>query len=414
MKIITNILLSTSLFLIISSFGLPIIIDLLLLFTIFYLIRFNYFVNLIVINFSLIILTILLNILMIKTIKDEDLFYRAHEKFISKDGIYQKNISSEIHMPFGDIVANATCKIFDEEIIEPRIQKFVTDKNGFRNDKFEINDAEIILVGDSFIAGTSNSQENIPANILGKLTNKKVSAITVIEGPNYYKMHIEKNLAKLDKNAKILLFYFAGNDFNYQFTKNKKNIYYEGIPIPYFKYKISFGYSRLERNKDKFFIQILSNIYERNFLYKKIRPKSQRLFKGILDRWTQNCPVEYHKINNTKVAFFYNAPKNFIKVSTEIIRDQRILDKIKKIYYIPTKLQIYSKFINDEKINNDDYEYLKSNYEKLGIEVEDLTDVLILSAEKNLKKDKFIFWKDDTHWNKLGIISAMQHISNNI
>ena len=76
-------------------------------------------------------------------------------------------------MPFGDLVANATCKIFDEDIIEPRIQKFITDKNGFRNDKFEIDEAEIILVGDSFIAGTSNSQENIPANILGKLSKKK-------------------------------------------------------------------------------------------------------------------------------------------------------------------------------------------------------------------------------------------------
>ena len=414
MKIIINILLSTSLFLIISSFGLPIIIDLLLLFTILYLIKSNYFNNLIIINFSLVILTITLNVLLIKTLKDEDLFYRAHEKFISKDGIYQKNISSEMFMPFGDIVANATCKNFDKNIIEPRTQKFITDKNGFRNDKFEINNAEIILVGDSFIAGTSNSQEDIPANILGKLSNKKVSAITVIEGPNYYKMHIEKNLEKLDKNAQILLFYFAGNDFNYQFKKDKKNIYYEGIPIPYFKYKISFGYSRLERNKDKVFIQILPYMYKRNFFYKKIRPKSQRLFKGVLDKWTKNCPVEYYKINNTKVSFFYNAPKNFINVSTEIIKDKRILDKIKKVYYIPTKLQIYSKFINDEKINKDDYQYLKYNYEKLGIEVEDLTNVLILSAEKNLKQNKFIFWKDDTHWNQLGIISAMQHISKNI
>ena len=128
---------------------------------------------------------------MIKNLKDEDIFYRAHEKFIDKDAIYQKNISSEMLMPYGDIIPNATCKI-DESIIEPRIQKFITDKNGFRNDKVEIEDAEIVLVGDSFVAGTSNSQENIPANILGKLSGKKVSAITVIKGPDYYKMHMEK------------------------------------------------------------------------------------------------------------------------------------------------------------------------------------------------------------------------------
>ena len=413
MKLIVNIFLSISLFLFISSYGLPIIVDLLLLSIIFYFIRFNYLYSLIIINFLLIILTISLNTFMIKNLKDEDLFYRAHEKFVDKDAIYQKNISSEMLMPYGDIIPNATCGI-EESIIEPRTQKFITDKNGFRNDKVEIEDAEIVLVGDSFIAGSSNSQENIPANILGKLSGKKVSAITVIEGPDYYKMHMEKNLNKLGKDTQILLFYFAGNDFNYQLKKDKNYIYHDGVPIPYLKYKIRFGYQRLERNKDKVFIKILSNIYEKNFFYKKIRPKSQRLTKEILSRWTKTCSVEYHKINNTKIGFYYNSPKNFTNVSTKIITNQKILNKIKKIYYIPTKIQIYSKYISNERINKADYEYLKLNYEKLGIEVEDLTNILILSAEKHLKQNKFIYWKDDTHWNELGIISAMKYISNDI
>ena len=78
------------------------------------------------------------------------------------------------------------------------------------------------------------------------------------------------------------------------------------------------------------------------------------------------------------------------------------------------KFQIYSKYINNNKIKKNDYEYLKSNYEKFGIEVEDLTDVLVNSADNYLKKDKFIYWKDDTHWNKLGIISAMRYIAKEI
>jgi hypothetical protein len=89
------------------------------------------------------------------------------------------------------------------------------------------------------------------------------------------------------------------------------------------KYKISFGYSRLERNKDKIFIKIFSKIYEINFFYKKIRPKSQRLTKKILDKWTKTCPVEYHKINDISIGFFYNLPKNFTNVSTEIITRQK-------------------------------------------------------------------------------------------
>ena len=53
---------------------------------------------------------------------------------------------------------------------------------------------------------------------------------------------------------------------------------YKDFVIGKYKYKIRFGYERLERNKDKFFINILN--YE-NFFFKRIRPKSQRLFKKL-------------------------------------------------------------------------------------------------------------------------------------
>lgn len=224
-------------------------------------------------------------------------------------------------------------------------------------------------------------------------------------------MHLERNLKNFSKHAEILLFYFAGNDFHYEFKKNKKFIFYQGIPIPYLTYKIRFGYERLERNKDKFFMKISSKLYNKNFFYKKIRPKSQRLTKSMLANWTKTCPVEYHYINKIKVGFYYKPPTNFISVRTHIITNDEILKKIKKIYYIPTKFQVYSKYINNEEIKNDDYKYLKLNYEKLGIEVEDLTDILVKSADINLKNNKLIYWKDDTHWNKIGITTAIKHIA---
>ena len=163
--------LSILLFFLISSYGFPIIVDLFLSVLIIYIIKFNFY-NLIIINFLLLILTIPLNILLIKGLKEKDIFYRAHEKFIDEKGIYKKNISSEMMMPHGDIVAADHC-VKHNNIIEPRIQKFITDKNGFRNDITDIEDAEIILVGDSFIVGSSNTQEDTPANILNKLTKKK-------------------------------------------------------------------------------------------------------------------------------------------------------------------------------------------------------------------------------------------------
>ena len=74
---------SILLFFLISSYGFPIFIDLFLAVFIIYIIKFNFY-NLVIINLLLVILTILLNILLIKNLKDKDIFYRAHEKFIDK------------------------------------------------------------------------------------------------------------------------------------------------------------------------------------------------------------------------------------------------------------------------------------------------------------------------------------------
>ena len=54
------------------------------------------------------------------------------------------------------------------------------------------------------------------------------------------------------------------------------------------------------------------------------------------------------------------------------------------------------------------YEYIESEYKKNNIETINFTSSLQKAAKDNLENGKLIFWKDDTHWNKLGIKSAMQ------
>ena len=73
-------------------------------------------------------------------------------------------------MPHGDIVALEYCNT-NINIAQPRQQEFITDNLGFRNNKYKIEEADILLVGDSQITGTSNTQEFIPANVLSKISN---------------------------------------------------------------------------------------------------------------------------------------------------------------------------------------------------------------------------------------------------
>ena len=77
-------------------------------------------------------------------------------------------------MPHGDIYSiDLGLNEKRENIKESRKQKFVTDSYGMRNDKTDIDEADIILVGDSYITGNGTSQEYIPSNTLAKVSGTK-------------------------------------------------------------------------------------------------------------------------------------------------------------------------------------------------------------------------------------------------
>ena len=47
-----------------------------------------------------------------------------------------------------------------------------------RNDINKIEDADIILVGDSFITANGTTQAHIPSNILSEISGKKVATLS--------------------------------------------------------------------------------------------------------------------------------------------------------------------------------------------------------------------------------------------
>ena len=411
---ILKILLSLTLFFALASLGLPIIIDILLVILILILIRFN-IVSIITVNILLLFMIVIGNKILIKNYNDSDSFYRAHEKFINESFIYEKNVNFKMNMPHGDIVALEYCDK-SKNISQPREQVFLTDENGFRNNKFKIEEADIILVGDSLITGTSNSQKNIPANILSDLTGLKVYTLSVIGGPQHYEHYLEEMIEKINEKAKIFVFYSEGTDFEINYINNDKSfILWNGVKIPYLKYKIRFGYERLERNKDKVFIKKLKNFYKDNYFYKKIRPQSQRLTKNILANWTDTCPIDYKEINDIEIGFYYKPVKNEADIEAYIFKNEQILKRISKIIYLPSKYSIYGPLIDKDYVFfSKMYDHLKKEYEKNNIQTFNLTKDLQKTAKIYLDNKKLIFWKDDTHWNELGIKLAMQILTSKI
>lgn len=345
-------------------------------------------------------------------------FYRAHEKHTTKNKSYKKNISDTIFMPYGDIyVIDSGLNSNRELIKETREQIFITDSYGIRNNQTKIDEAEIILVGDSFITGNGVTQKNIPSNILSEISGKKVSILSYGGlGPRDYENIIKKYMKIINSDAKIFVFYFEGNDFFKEEKKkkveeNSKYVNWRGYKIPWLSYKIRFAYERLERNKDKFLLKVLS---EKNYFLKNIRAKSHIMYRKFFSKLhNTGSPIKYFKIDNKIMGFYHidNFDLNS-KYNTYIFENEKILNRVNGVFYIPSKLNVYSDYIKQRTNDkNNKFLYLKNSYSKLNIPTYDLSINMKKSVSKYLEDGKYLYWRDDTHWNKYGIYEGMKYLN---
>jgi hypothetical protein len=415
------------LFFSIFNLSLPFFIDLLLPILIFYILKNNksiFLVTILIISSNFFV-SFFFNL----KLTNEN-FYRPDEKFnLHFEKRYIKNIEDIMDSSYGDIYnMGKNLKVpYIDEIKEKRLIKFMTDNYGLRNNT-KLQDAKIILAGDSFIVGTGNSQENIPSNILSEKLNINVANIAYPTNPITYEENILKYFNYLNSDSKIFVFYFEGNDF-YQSKKDseetliiQKNLFYKLLKNIWEKYQ------KIEYFKNYY----LSKIYPRNeIFFKKIRVISLNINNILLEQSynlivnkknvnkknfvnsnVDNEIIKIFEINNIKIGFFNRYIKESKKkdLETYIFNNEKILKKIQCVVFIPTKYRVYSKFLNDEINYNSALDYLIKEYTKKNIKVCDLTKTFQSNADKYLKLEKFLFWKDDTHWNTIGIDIAMEEI----
>jgi len=411
-KLFLYILLFFLTFIIIGLLALPILFDLIFSIFILFLFRKN-FASIIILNLFIAAMVFIIDISLGKNEK-HGYFWRGHEKYKTKKAKYQKNISDTIYMRHGDIYVLDSGLNKERELIKvPRIQKFVTDSHGIRNDIIRIEDAEIILVGDSFISAAGTTQEHLPANVLSEISGKKVASLSYGGlNPTEYELIINKYINIIKKDAKIFVFYFAGNDFvKIEEKKNfsSKYIYWQGYEIPRISGSIRFGYEKLERKKDKFLLKILS---EKNYFLRNIRTKSHLMYKKFFSKLHDTgSPIKYFDIGNKKVGFYHTDGINDDYI-TYIFQNKKILERVDGFFLIPIKLRIYSDYIDSVNIEkNSQLEFLKKSYSKINKPVYDLSELMKLSVSKYLAEGKYLYWRDDTHWNYNGIFESMYYLN---
>ena len=158
-------------------------------------------------------------------------------------------------------------------------------------------------------------------------------------------------------------------------------------------------------------MQILS---ENNYFLRNIRAKSHSMYVKFFSKLhNTGSGIKYFKIQNKTVGFYY--PNDFginNDYHTYIFTNKKILERINGFFFIPIKLRIYSDYIDSVKIGeNNKFKYLKDSYSKINKPVYDLTEIMKLSVPKYLAEGKYLYWRDDTHWNYNGIYESMNFVN---
>ena len=356
--------------------------------------------NSLVMTISIVSTTLIINYLLMISGVGKSMYYRDHEMLTyveERTGLlkYFPNANIKLIQPYGDLYAMSH---MGEK--ESRSVDFVTDSLGFRNEN-EYENEKFILVGDSFVVGNGNSQKDILSSQLRR--DFDIGTYNVAYPGNivdYYKSVARFRTIK-GVSPRILLFIFEGNDFEDTIfdgnTKYEPQTLKEGIEIFY-------------KNSDiyRFFDYSINLIKkERNKLNQPSTVNTELVFQGSV----KAIPVLFFKPYIEVVK----RKKTTHKLSGFEESMGSMKGQIEYVFFIPDKYRVYYNNISTTgNLPNAQWEYLKSICEKLNIPIVNLTQPLIEEAATLLADGRFVYWRDDTHWNKYGISVAARIVAEKI
>lgn len=321
---------------------------------------------------------------------DERIYYRPDERYGDYDYAhnhrrYRPDIHVDFDMPHGDLRAMTTL-----EIAEPRRTRFVTDRDGFRNLR-DYHGQRYLLVGDSFIAGSSNSQEAMLVEQLR--SHHGIDAYNLAYPGNLadYAAYVRGFRKRHPDEVRILLFLFEGNDF--------ENIHLQPPG----------GFTRLMQRWYSLFsdfgtLRVTRSLYKRMARTNEIS-SSNNVGHFELAGKPVLCYREYDAV--TRRASFAQ-PDNFEKHLVELI------PLIERVYFIPTKTRVYARSLGVGSLPNAQWAYLEGLCRHHDLRCTNLTDALVRGSEQLLRKGELTWWRDDTHWNGRGAGIAASVVAGNL
>jgi hypothetical protein len=357
--------------------------------------------NFALITVSLALVSILLAVIAVFSPWQPARYYREHEKYARTDSTYTSNIKDDIEVPYGDLLA--IDPMAPPALREPRKVHFETDSLGYRNSK-EYQSSQWILVGDSFILGTSTDQTQTLPEVLGREYGQPSYQIAYPGDPLDYERRAAWFISLKSPGAgsgepRILLFIYEGNDFRH------------ASRVPVFKSQrpVIPGWWAGKLNRyDIIRAKLLDRLAPRLEYPKVLFAMSRRVERLVFLR--EATRISAVPIGGKLVGFTEGQSLAAVEPHLEVELDwnPEVLKRTRCVFFIPTKLRTYAEWL-PEDIRSRIVEpapaflELSKEFRRFGIPVVDLTAALREEARKALKTGEYVWWRDDTHWNGRGI-----------
>ena len=317
---------------------------------------------------------------------DKAMYYRPHEQLVQQDyaeghRAYRKNARIEMTAPHGDLKALTAA-----DLAQPRKVVFQTDSAGFRNDR-DYAAGDLVLIGDSFVVGMGDSQAD---TLSTQLTRDHGLPAYNLGHPGDISDYLSVWRAFRRQHpgpVRATLFLFEGNDFEaaYKPAKTEK-------PSP------------LARYAGEYY-----GFFTGSDLYRVTKSLYARATKAGSIKASDSVRIE--TLAGQKMGLYtpYIAvsERQQVELPAALRADLIALaDEVEQVFFIPTNYRVYARHLGKPTPSNAQWQALSQLCEQQRWRCTDLTPSLVAAADAALAQGQFIWWLDDTHWNRAGIAAA--------
>ncbi len=292
---------------------------------------------------------------------------------------YEKNAVLDIPQPGGDLALFSTVQGMPHA---PRKVLFATNAAGHRNDT-PLSPGDALLIGDSFVSGSGNSQGDTLAALLR--TEQGISAYSIGAPGNLFDYVTRVQRYGAGHTGKVYVFVFEGDDF-LPYAENLRPLLY--------RYAQSLRTSALA--------QTLHALRERAtggpaVTLAELDPGAGRgvlAFSSAYMERTRQTADEAGPMLAPLVASLKGA--------------------VDGIFFIPTKYRVYAPLLKSqaEPLPHVHWQALQAACAQAEIPVYDLTPALRdAAANEWFTHGELVWWSDDTHWNRNGIAAAAREVA---